>query len=139
MIKKEIIIHKPVIQLPVNYGYYPKRLSKEEYEKLLEESKFKVGDIIALGSAGLTTLNGFNFVVDIQKDSEKVGYRQGNPNDDPCYLRVLSYTEYTTNPYLRWTTPIGYRTPTNHELENLIKPNHDKLQNYYNEWQKRNS
>jgi hypothetical protein len=134
MITHQIVIHKPqivAVPYPSHSTYHSsKKLSQEEYNEYLNELKFHEGDFITYGNVrNIPTMLSIYQVSSIETDAAKITYRYRE--DDPICMYLIQLSD-SENPWKKWDSCVGYRSLTQEEFDQFIRPNHDHLQDYCN-------
>lgn len=142
MIKKSIVIHKPRVPAPVQQqnsqawndwlvsrdSSSPRVMRKEEFEEWLSTHAFnQIGMLVTFvkKDTPVTALHQVHMLVDIAKEWQKIPQWDPYSNKPKCFKFVQIKDD---DPWLRWDTDTGYRFLTEEEINNFIKPNHDKVQ-----------
>lgn len=142
MIKHQIIVHKPtyVHTPPPAHSHWQnpnlKRLTQEEYNDVLKEFPFIVGQYITLGVAPLLRLGGVAKVLSLELDASKLTYRGGIQHNEPMAMKIMQCSlDVQGKPWIRWDTKTGWRPLNYEEWQRLIETNNDKLQDYCKQWE----
>jgi hypothetical protein len=141
MIKQEIIV---VPKIPVQSSYQPnwaftsptqpQRLTQDEYAEYLKNFPFHVGEFVTIGTHPINRIGAVSYVMRIQQFAGALLYRNAM-NDGPLSMQVMQCTiDTNSRPWMRWDCKDGYRHLSSSEIERLIVPNNDKLQDYCKLW-----
>lgn len=159
MIRKDIVVHKPVVALfpqqqrpptysvvtrspPINieraafsgrWAYKGILQNQEVYERYLADAPFRPGNFVKLLGQPADALHRVHYVIDVIKTCQQVPFQFERGHPKPFRLMQMCFPG-DRSPWIRYETCLDHEIISDDEYDRLISPEYDKLQDSIKEY-----